>query len=222
MNILIGCEESQEITFAFRCLGFNAFSCDVVDCSGGFPEWHIKCNVLDIINGHCFFYTSDSAAHYIKSWDLIIAHPPCTYLSKAGARWLYSNHCLNIDRYNKGLLAKDFFLKIYNCNCNHICIENPTPLKIFDLPKEKQVIQPYFFGDHFSKRTLLWLKNLPLLFPTNIVDFVPFCPSNCSNFKAGKGGSYGVAATQKKRSKTFFGFANALAAQWSKFILNNT
>lgn len=206
MNILIACEESQTICKAFRAKGFNAFSCDLKHCSGGHPEWHIKRDVRIVLDWH---------------WDLIIAHPPCTYLSRAGARWLYQDHKLNMDRYEKLLAAKDFFLMFYDHPCKHICIENPTPFNIAELPMYDQVIQPYEYGAPYSKRTLLWLKNLPLLKPTKIIEeHTPYVPSNCSNFKRGLSkGSYGACNNNSEdRSKTFVGIAEAMADQWGDYL----
>ena len=205
MKVLIACEESQTVCIAFRNLGHEAFSCDIQDCSGGHPEWHIKSDALEIIND--------------TSWDLIIAHPPCTYLSKAGARWLYQNQEINLERLNKLYEARDFFMEFINCKCKHVAIENPTPLLIADLPKPTQIIQPYYFGEPYSKRTLLWLKNLPPLKPTNILsEYTPYTPSNTSGFAHGKGGSYGVSHTTHTRSKTFEGVAAAMAKQWSEYL----
>ena len=143
-KILVACEESQTVCNAFRNLGFEAFSCDIQECSGGHPEYHIKSDVRDILN--------------LVEWDLIIAHPPCTYMSRAGARWLYKDHQLQPERYKKLLAAKEFFMLFYNHPCKRICIENPTPFKIVELPPYSQAIQPYQFGAPYSKRTLLWLK----------------------------------------------------------------
>lgn len=124
MNVLIACEESQTSCIEFRKLGHNAFSCDIQACSGGFPEWHIKGDCLSLIDGSCSFFTCDGVNHYISSWDLIIAHPPCTYLSRAGSCRMFPRpHVLNYDRYEKAIAARDFFMRIYNACCEHICIE---------------------------------------------------------------------------------------------------
>lgn len=151
-KVLIACEESQEECFAFRCLGVEAYSCDIKECTGGFPEWHIKDDVRNVI---------------YDDWGLIIAHPPCTYLSRAGIIHLNRSGKLNIDRYKKGLEAKEFFMMFYNIDFCPVAIENPTPCKIFNLPKPDQIIQPHQFGDNYEKRTLLWLHGLPPLLPTN-------------------------------------------------------
>lgn len=158
MKILVACEESQAVTKELRALGHEAFSCDIIPCSGGHDEWHIMQDVLPLLNGCCHFKTLDGLEHYIEKWDMIIAFPPCTYLSNAGARHLYKGGILNIERYEKGMKAKDFFMKFWNAPCERIAIENPTPSKIYELPPKTQVIQPWQFGHPFTKRTQLWLK----------------------------------------------------------------
>lgn len=221
MKVLVACEESQAVCKAFRERGHEAYSCDIIECSGGHPEWHIQGDVLPIINGYKtptdIIITQDGFAHCVpKRWDLIIAHPPCTYMSKAGARFMYlTAGVVNQERLKKALQAKEFFMQIMNADCDKICIENPTPLKVVDLPKESQVIQPYYFGHPYSKRTLLWLKGLPELKPTDILkEYKPFLPSNTGGFARGKGGSRGVAHNSKDASKTFEGIASAMAEQW--------
>jgi hypothetical protein len=199
-RVLIACEESQTVCKAFRAEGFNAYSCDIQDCSGGHPEWHIKGDVLQHIN---------------QGWDLIIAHPPCTYLSKAGARWLYAGGKINEARLAEGMAAKAFFDAMLNAECNHIAVENPTPLKVYELPEATQSIQPYQFGHPYSKRTLLWLKNLPRLMPTHIITrYKPFLPSNTGGKKRGQSYSIGISKNAKQSSKTFIGVAEAMAQQW--------
>lgn len=209
MKVLIACEESQAICKEFRKLGHEAYSCDIQDCSGRHPEWHIKQDVLPLLEEH---------------WDIIIAHPPCTYLSNAGARWLYAGKRLNTERYEKGIEAKEFFMKFYNCSCEHIAIENPIPSRIYELPLPSQIIQPYEFGEPWSKKTCLWLKGLPTLKPTDIIqDYKPYCTSSSyskthnQKYKgfSRKGGS------AKSRSKTFAGIAKAMAKQWAEFMEKN-
>ena len=174
IKVLVACEESQTVCKAFRELGYEAYSCDIQDCSGGQPEWHLKQDVLPLLHQH---------------WDLIIAHPPCTYMSKAGARWMYPTAGnLSEERYKLSQQAKDFFMEFYNCDCEHIAIENPVPLKVVGLPKPTQSIQPYEFGEPYSKKTLLWLKGLPLLKPTQILTrHTPWMPSNTGGFSRGHG-----------------------------------
>jgi hypothetical protein len=171
MKVLVACEESQTVCKAFRELGHEAYSCDIIECSGGHPEWHILGDALQLINGNCTFQTMDGQNHTIEGkWDMIIAFPPCTYLTNAGARHLWKGGVLNQERYAKGLEGKKFFMEFYNADCPKIAIENPTPSKIYELPKHSQVIQPYQFGHPFTKRTQLWLKGLPNLEATDLVE----------------------------------------------------
>jgi hypothetical protein len=206
MKVLIACEESQTVCKAFRALGHEAFSCDIQPCSGGHPEWHYQQDVLEVIN---------------MEWDLLIAHPPCTYISRAGARWMYPTAGrISEYRLNLALQAKIFFLKLLEAPIERIALENPLPLKIVGLPKESQVIQPYQYGHPYSKRTHLWLKNLPVLNPTKIVyEHQPYLPSNTGGAKRGQKFTY-RNISQKDSSKTFQGIADAMAEQWgnpSKF-----
>lgn len=207
LRVLVACEESQTTCKAFRTLGHEAYSCDIQDCSGGYPEWHIKGDALQIIN---------------QDWDLIIAHPPCTFMSKAGARWMYPTAGnLSEERFKLSQEAKAFFMEFYNCKCKHVAIENPVPLKVVGLPPHTQSIQPYEFGEPYSKQTLLWLKGLPKLNPTKIVaEHKPWMPSNTGGFARGMGGSRGVAHDPKTASKTFAGIAQAFAEQWSEYLLS--
>jgi len=227
MKILIACEESQEVCKAFRERGHKAFSCDIQECSGGHPEWHIKGDVLPLLNGNCKFILQNGKTDKIDGrWDIIIAHPPCTYMSKAGARWMYpTTGKIDKNRFEKAMKAKEFFLEFYNANCEHIAIENPIPLKCVGLPKYTQKIQPYEFdveNKHpYSKQTLLWLKNLPLLIKTT-PDKVPkstWMPSNTGSFSRGGGGGRGIAHNAKTASKTFSGIAKAMAEQWGDYLL---
>ena len=223
-KILIACEESQRICSEFRRLGHEAYSADIQECSGGHPEWHIMGDCMPLINGNCEFVTMDGKVHNIDGqWDLLIAHPPCTYLSNAGACRLYP-HKGEIDqsRYKKGMDAKEFFMRFYNAECKRICIENPMPSSVFNLPKKTQVIQPYsFYGamHPYSKRTYLWLKGLPNLVevcPTKPIG--PFCPSGTGRKLKDKYGSAKRGDDAKNRSKTFPGIAAAIAQQWGKLL----
>lgn len=222
MNILVACEESQRVCIAFREKGHNAFSCDIQYPSGGYPEFHIQGDVLPLLNGNCTFKTMTGDLITIdRQWDLIIAHPPCTYLSAAGStRLLNSDHSIkNIERYQKGIEAKHFFEKVLAADCKRLCVENPAPLKLFDLPPYSQIIQPFMFGDPWVKRTCLWLKGLPILFSTDLVQ-----PVSCWVECHGKGsrtvliGAKG-ARTAKDRSKTFPGIAKAMAEQWGNLAI---
>ena len=170
MKVLVACEESQRVCMAFRERGHEAYSCDIVDCSGGHPEWHIMCDVIPLLNGDCAFNTMDGENHYISGrWDMIIAFPPCTYLSNAGACRLYPKEGqLDMERYKKGLQAKEFFLKFLNADCDRIAVENPVSSSVFEMPKHTQKIQPYQFnadGTHpFTKKQGFGLKDCRCLF----------------------------------------------------------
>ena len=213
MKILIACEESQRVAIELRKLGHESYSCDLFECSGGHPEWHIIGDCTRLLNGNCSFNTSDGLEHYINSnWDMIIGHPPCTYLSNAGARHLYPEGVLNQERYKLGIEAKKLFMAIYNADCERIAIENPIPSKIYNLPQYTQVIQPYEYGHPFKKKTCLWLKNLPKLKPTNILPE----EERQSTKVAGNWFNKGGKDRQKNRSKTFEGIAKAMAEQWTK------
>ena len=208
MKILIACEESQRVCIAFREKGHEAYSCDIIMCSGGHPEWHIWGDVLPLLNGKCEFRTCNAELHTVDKWDMIIAFPPCTYLSKAGAVNLYRGGELNAERYEHGVKASEFFLSILNAYCEKICIENPVPMNVFNLPSPTQEVQPFYFGEPVSKKPYLWVKGLPFLCPTNVVEptytFETYPPFQNSN------GKY----RQKNRSKTFVGVANAMALTW--------
>lgn len=216
MKVLVACEESQRVCMAFREKGHEAFSCDIIECSGGHPEWHINQDVLPLLNGNCIFKTGDGVEHSIfGKWDMIIAHPPCTYLTPAGACNI-PNHP---ERIEKGFLASEFFKTILNSDCDKIVVENPPPMKRFNLPKYNQLVRPYMFGQSNNKPICLWLKGVKKLDPTNIVekdkDIVRWI-----NKKTGKQKScskwYNTNTNQhsKHRSKTFECVANAMAEQW--------
>lgn len=192
MKVLVACEESQVVCTAFRERGHDAWSCDIQECSGGHPDWHMQRDVMEVLNW---------------DWDLIIAHPPCTYLTSAGASRLFDgNHNIkDQERFVSGLVSARFFMNIYHANCPRIAIENPTPMKCFNLPEYTQVINPFMFGDPWHKRTCLWLKGLRPLEPTDIVTPEGFWVGNNS-----KGG----CRDQKQRSRTFKGIAAAMAEQW--------
>lgn len=164
MKVLVACEESQAVCIAFRKLGHEAYSCDTQECSGGHPEWHIKGDVLPLINGNKPFITMDGDLHAIVgTWDLLIAFPPCTYLTNAGSVRLRVKGEINKERMAKAIEAKAFFMRFLEADCQKICVENPTPGKIHQLPQYTQAIQPWWFGHPYTKRTCLWLKNLPPL-----------------------------------------------------------
>lgn len=224
MKILVACEESQRVCTELRKLGHEAYSCDIQEPSGGHPEWHIKGDVLKILNPSkewhdIIFDTMDGVEHCVKKWDMIIAHPPCTYLTAASAVRLFdSNHNIkDKKRYWEGQKAKMFFEQLLHADCERIAVENPVPLKIWDLPKYNQIIQPYMFGDPWQKRTCLWLKNLPHLTPTNVVEPKGYWIGAHGKDKAPKGMIKGFR-DQKTRSKTFPGIARAMASQWSDIL----
>lgn len=202
MRVLVACEESQAVTMELRRLGHEAYSCDILPCSGGHPEWHLQCDVTPLLK---------------MRWDMIIAFPPCTYLTNAGARHLYKGGALNRERYEKGLEAKAFFELFWNADCPRIAIENPTPSRIFEMPEKTQVIQPWQYGHPYTKRTQLWLKGLPPLEPTDIVEPErTWCPSGSYSGKHAEK-HRGVFTTDraKNRAKTFPGIAKAMAEQWA-------
>lgn len=216
IKILVACEESQAVTIELRRLGHEAYSCDIIPCSGGHPEWHIMQNVLPLLNGNCSFKTMDGTEHSIETrWDMIIAFPPCTKTSNAGARHLWKGGKLNIERYYDGLCGKALFLAIWAADCEKVVIENPTPSRVFEYPEPSQAIQPYEYGHPFTKKTLLWERGVPLLMPTNIV--MPertWCPSGSYSNKHGEK-HRGMFTTDraKNRAKTFPGVAKAMAEQ---------
>ena len=234
MKVLVACEESQAVTKEFRTLGHEAYSCDIEPCSGGHDEWHIKDDVLPLLDGNCTFKTADGVVHSIVGkWDMIIAFPPCTYLTSAGTR----HYSLRINppekvaaRIKEREKAVEFFLAFVNADCDKIAIENPVGYMNTHFRKPNQIIHPYFFAssiddkeNYYQKRTCLWLKNLRELERKN--DFpVPgamyICQGEkCNGKKIGwcegiKGTTGGQKGRAKARSKTFPGIAKAMAEQW--------
>ena len=196
MKALIACEESQTVCKAFRAKGVEAYSCDIQDCSGGHPEWHIKGDAI--------------SEAYSGKYDMMIAHPPCTYLTNSGVRWLYNKDgTKNADRWQNLLWARRFFIDLLNAPIKYKGIENPIPHKHASLPKYTQLIQPWQFGHGETKATCLWLVNLPELKPTEIVS-----GRDQKIWRMPPG-----PERTKLRSKTYEGIAAAIADQWSKFIL---
>ena len=216
MRVLIACEESQATTKAFRKLGHEAFSCDLLPCSGGHPEWHFQCDIFEVIN---------------QEWDLMVAHPPCTFLTGSGVQWLSNPedralpfeerrpHPKYPNRRQDMLDSVEFVKALYNAPIKHIAIENLVGLLSSRWMKPNQIVQPYMFGDEATKSTCLWLKNLPLLVPTNIV-----AKGERTIFASGKSHPKWYADALKNaktkeerqtlRSKTFEGMAMAFAEQW--------
>lgn len=217
MKILAACEESQEVCRAFRAKGHEAYSADIQEPSGGHPEWHILGDVIPIIGGKCEFYTMDGMKHIMNDqWDMIIAFPPCTYLTNAGAVRMRVNGKIVAERYKKAVEAREFFMKFYNAPCGRIAVENPTPMKIVNLPPYTQAIQPYEHGHPYSKRTCLWLRGLKPITPTKILtNYTPYVNGGCKDAN----GNYRKFQGQKERdpktrAKTFPGIARAMAEQW--------
>lgn len=204
MNILIACEESQAVCIECRKLGHNAFSCDIEPCSGGHPEWHIQQDVLPLLNGNCEFNTVDNVHHKIDGkWDMIIAFPPCTHLAVSGARYFPEKQ-----KDGRQQAAVKFFMEFVNADCSKIAVENPVGIMSTYYRKPDQIIQPWQFGHGETKKTCLWLKGLPLLTPTNIVDgreqrIWKMPPS---------------ADRAKNRAKTFYGIAKAMSLQWCGYL----
>jgi len=205
MRILVACEESQAVTKRLRAKGHEAFSCDILPCSGGKPEWHLQQDVTELLK---------------QKWDMIIAFPPCTFLTVTGNRWF------NIERYGDKAIKRhadrkeaiDFFMMFANADCEKIVIENPVGIMSTHYQKPNQIINPYQFGDPFEKKTCLWIKGLLNLKPTEIVE-----PPKRTEFASGKSMPTWYADAwklpkeerAKLRSKTFPGIANAMAEQWT-------
>lgn len=224
MRILVACEESQAVTKELRRLGHEAYSCDIIECSGGHPGWHIKQNVLPLLNGYCSFWTEDGTEHKIDSrWDMIIAFPPCTYLSNAGACRLYPKKGqLDKERFAKGLEAKKFFLSFLEADCPRIAVENPVSCTVFQMPQHTQEIQPYQFDpddEHpWTKKTRLWLRGgIKPLVPTSpdAKPVGPYVPSGTGRKDRTKYGAAKRGEDAKNRAKTFSGIARAMAEQWA-------
>lgn len=234
-NVLIACEESQTVCKSFRNLGFNAYSCDILPCSGGHPEWHLNCDVIGVIQNKRGILETGEEFILDGEWDLMIAHPPCTYLSVSGARWYYhpDDKDLPIDqrrphpnfptRAQDRKEAIEFFLALAHADIPKIAIENPVGIMSNIYRRPNQIVQPYWFGDEATKTTCLWLKNLPNLIPTNIVGkgervvlssgrSLPKWYSDSFNTKIS------TEMRRTLRSKTFQGFADAMATQWSKLL----
>lgn len=226
MNVLIACEESQRVCTEFRKRGHNAFSCDIMECSGGHPEWHIHGDVLPLLNGagddygREMFVTQDNSSHILpRKWDMIIAFPPCTYLTAAAAVRLFNkDHSVkDPERMKKGHEAAKFFKAILEADCERIAVENPVQIKCFGLPKYDQIIEPFMFGDPWRKRTCLWLKNLPQLAPTEMVEPLGlWVGSTCANRDPSIYTRYLLTSNRdsKTRAKTFPGIARAMAECW--------
>lgn len=230
MRVLVACEESQAVTIELRKLGHEAYSCDIIECSGGHPEWHIQQDVLPLLNpikhplwdGNTTikgieFKTCDGKEHFVyDKWDMIIAHPPCTYLTVAGA----ANIPKHPERIQLGFDAAEFLLKILNSECEKIAVENPPPMKRFGLPRYSQLVRPYMFGETNNKPICFWLKGLPNLVPTNVVpkdtEIVRWVHKATGEKKScSKWYNTNTNKHSLHRSKTFPGVAKAMAEQWA-------
>lgn len=219
LRVLIACEESQRVCKAFRAIGHLAFSADLQPCRGGHPEWHILGDVSPLLRGISSFVTCDGKAHHLSQFDLIIAHPPCTYLCKVGAQHLYKDAdtyrtdyasgefiYVNGERWQAMIDAARFFRLCLNAQAKYIAVENPLPMRRALLPSPTTYIEPYWFGEKYTKKTLLWLKNLPPLMAT--IEY----PNPKEFVRASRG---------KYRARTFRGVAAAMASQWSQYILDD-
>lgn len=221
-KILIACEESQTVCKAFRSKGFEAYSCDIQEPSGKHPEWHILGDALITLRGG-IVTTMDGKEHDVGTWDLLIAHPPCTHLTVTGNRWF------NISRYGEKAIqrykdreeAADFFMRFVKCGSPKIAIENPIGYMSTAYQKPTQIIHPYMFGEPARKATCLWLKGLPKLTPTDIVE------PEIIRYKNGKGTDnpwhmetmkLPPADRTRVRSKTFPGIAKAMVEQWGSLL----
>lgn len=207
LNVLIACEESQAECLAFRQLGHNAFSCDIQPCRrGGAPQWHILGDVSDLLAGKTDFKTMDGTEHHLSIWNLIIAHPPCTYICKVSAVRMWKNGEIDPERFSKMVDAVVFFRKCLNARAHYVAVENPLPMARAMLPKPTFYLQPSWFGHPWTKKTLYWTRNLPPIMPENEV-------ANPKSFVMNRRGIY--------RSRTFPGIAQAIARQWSEYILGD-
>lgn len=226
MRILIACEESQAVCKEMRRLGHEAYSCDIIECSGGHPEWHIMQDVLPLLNGNCRFTAMDSVEHEIDGqWDMLIAFPPCTYLSNVATRH-FSLRCTPpdkcVDRWKKRAEAAVFFMRFALANCERIAVENPVGFMNKAYRSPDQIIHPYMFADseddaeqYVTKATCLWLKELPKLKTNNLPK-----PDNSKIYgrmPSGKARTWEdtYSRSAKTRSKTFPGIARAMAEQWA-------
>lgn len=220
MQILVACEESQTVTIELRKKGHDAFSCDLQKQSGGFPEWHIVGDCLPLLNGNCTFETEDGKTHEITGrWDMIIAHPPCTYLTVTGNKWFkpeYKDRFPMREKDREEAIA--FFFEFVNADCDKIAIENPVGIMSTIYRRPDQYVEPFEYGHNVKKKTCLWLKGLNPLTPTEIVE------PEIVTFRSGKrmskwycdASSLKPEERAKVRSKTFSGIAKAMAEQWTK------
>lgn len=233
---LVACEESQRVCIELRRVGIEAYSCDIIECSGGHPEWHIQQNVEDLLTTPVIFKTVDSAEHHVDKWDLIVAHPPCTYLTVTANKYYYPNgypvllkknpervYELTAKRKAERKKAISFFMKFTKVDCKHVAIENPIGVMSTVYRKPDCIIQPWMFGTPVSKSTCLWLKGLPPLKPTEVVQ-----PKPRIKFASGRSDdpwhyytfSLSPEERARERSKTFPGIAKAMADTWGLMVIN--
>lgn len=201
--VLVVCEESQTEVTAFRQIGCAAYSLDIQRCHGGHPEWHIQEDATRILQGAKRFWTQDGVFHYVPRWDLIIAHPPCTYLCRLSNIHMFHDGNLDEVRHAHMIVAREFFFLCLNAPAKYVAVENPVPMKMAGLPRPTTYVEPYQFGHPYTKKTCLWLKNLPPLMPTQV------SPERKQFVKATRA---------RYRSRSFTGIAKAMADQWSKYI----
>ena len=216
MKVLVACEESQRVCTSFRKRGHEAYSCDIQEPSGGHPEWHILGDALKAIEGGKIT-TMDGKTHVIGRWELLIAHPPCIYLTLAGNKWFKPEFADRFpDRQKQRDEAVEFFMAFANADCDRIAIENPVGIMSSQWRKPDQYIEPYMFGDPEKKKTGLWLKGLPLLKPTNIVEPVIIHCKSGANEPRWHMETMRLPKEERSRlrSQTFIGFAEAMAEQW--------
>ena len=218
MRILVACEESQTVTKELRRLGHEAYSCDIIDQSGGHPEWHIKQDVIPLLDGNCSFRTTEGEQHRVNGkWDMIIAHPPCTRLCNSGQRWLYWGPEEYREKKRKEQIqAIEFFMKFVNADCDKIAIENPSGIMSTKYRKPDCTYNPYDFeGETECKKTCLWLKNLPALVPTQVLPKEKRTQGIWKAHFGDKKLSWNDPETARLRSVTPKGVAKAMAEQWA-------
>lgn len=207
LNVLIACEESQAECIAWRELGHRAFSCDIQPCRhNGHPEWHILGDVTPFLNGRCHFQTMDGKLHNLGKWDLVIAHPPCTYLCKVSSVWMMIDGVIQPERYQKMLDAREFFFRCLSAQAEYVAVENPLPMARARLPKPSCYACPSWFGVKYTKKTLYWLKNLPPIMAEKVHSYPK---------------QYVHSSRGKYRSRTFPEMAAGIARQWSKYIIED-
>lgn len=224
LRVLVACEESQRTCTEFRKLGHEAYSCDIIPCSGGHPEWHIQADCLPLLDGDCKFETADEVEHYVKEWDIVIAHPPCTFLTLTANSWY------EVEKYGEKARKRQrdrykaivFFMHFVLAHSKRVAVENPVGVMNTAYRKPDCIVHPYMFGDDAKKKTCFWLKGLPPLMPTEWIEptTVPTGHGTDSPWHAYTW-NLPKEERSRERSKTFPGIAKAMAEQWSNFTLND-